>query len=133
MTDPFFQLRMVSAGFPSPGDDYLDPELDYNQLLKRNPAATFSRRVVGDCMADAYIPHGSIVVVDRSIKPPNNSIVVATLDGETVIKHLVRTMDGIFLLPANSKFKSVKIGDGMDFAVWGTVTHAVIDLLKPRI
>jgi SOS-response transcriptional repressor LexA len=50
-----------------------------------------------------------------------------------VIKHLVRTQDGIFLLAANSKYRSLKIEEGMDFSVWGTVTHAVIDIFKPRL
>jgi|ERR1700694_738287 len=129
----FTQLRTVSAGFPSPANDYLDPDLDFNQYFKQNPSATYAMRVNGECMVDAFIPHGSMVIIDRSIKPINNSIVVVTLDGERMIKHLVRTMNGIFLLPANPKYKSIKIEEGMDFTVWGTVTHAVIDVLKPRI
>lgn len=120
----------VSAGFPSPANDYLEPDLDFNSLLKRNPASTFSFRVEGESMADAGIPHNSIVVVDRSILPVNNSVVVATLDGERIIKHLVKTMNGIFLIPANKKFKSVKVEEGMDFSVWGTVTHAIVELYK---
>src|SRR5689334_17849335 len=127
MKHPFDILPKVAAGFPSPANDYLEPDLDYNSLFKRNPSATYSMRVQGDSMQEAFIPHDSILVVDRSIKPPNNSIVVATLDGELIIKHLVRTIDGIFLLPANKKFKSVKVEEGMDFNVWGTVTHAIIE------
>jgi DNA polymerase V len=126
-------LPIVKAGFPSPARDYLEPDLDFNAYLKRNPAATFLLRVDGDCMIDACIPHQSIVVVDRSIKPVNNSIVVAMVDGERMIKHLVRTRDGIFLLPANPKFRSLKIEEGMDFSVFGTVTHTVIDVFNPRL
>jgi DNA polymerase V len=69
-------------------------------------------------------------VIDRSLKPFNNSIVVATVDGEWVIKHFVRTRDGIFLLPANPKYKSMKIEEGTEFNLWGVVTHVVIDLYK---
>lgn len=130
MKHEFENLPRVVAGFPSPANDYLEPDLDYNALFKRNPSATFSLRVEGESMIDAHIPDGSIVVVDRSIRPPNNSIVVATLDGEMIIKHLVRTIDGIFLLPANKKFRSVKVEEGMDFSVWGTVTHAIVELYK---
>src|SRR5688572_1112555 len=101
MKNPFDDLPKASAGFPSPANDYLEPDLDYNSLLKKNPSSTFSLRVEGESMVEACIPHNSILVVDRSIRPPNNSIVVATLDGEMIIKHLVRTIDGIYLLPAN--------------------------------
>ena len=130
MKNPFDDLPKAAAGFPSPANDYLEPDLDYNSLLKKNPSSTFSLRVEGESMVDACIPHNSILVVDRSIRPPNNSIVVATLDGEMIIKHLVRTIDGIYLLPANKKYKSMKVEEGMDFSVWGTVTHAIIELYK---
>ncbi|MFL5742095.1 MAG: LexA family protein [Flavisolibacter sp.] len=131
--DPFQHLPLVQAGFPSPANDYLEPDLDFNGYFKQHPSATFAMRVSGESMVDAFIPHGSMVIIDRAVRPLNNSIVVATLDGERMIKHLVRTRDGIFLLPANAKFKSIRIEEGMDFSVWGTVTHAVIDVFKPRI
>jgi DNA polymerase V len=124
----FDALTVVYAGFPSPANDYLDPELDFNAYFRKNPSATVPVRVKGDSMVDAFIPHNSIVIVDRSIKPVNNSIVVATLDGENVIKHLVRTRDGLWLLPANDKYKSIRLEEGMDFTVWGTARHVIIDL-----
>lgn len=128
----FEKLVTVSAGFPSPANDYLEPDLDYNSFLKRNPSSTFSMRVDGESMIDSCIPHESIIVVDRSLKPVNNSVVVVTLDGERIIKHLVRTKDGIFLLPANKKYKAIKVEEGMDFTIWGTVTHAIIEVFKKK-
>lgn len=126
--NPFEFLRPVSAGFPSPSDDYLDPDLDFNAYFKKNPSATVPVRIKGDSMVDAFIPHNSIVIVDRSIKPLNNSIVIATLNGENIIKHLVHTRDGLWLLPANDKYKSIRITEGMDFSIWGIAKHVIIDL-----
>ncbi|HEX6334691.1 MAG TPA: translesion error-prone DNA polymerase V autoproteolytic subunit [Flavisolibacter sp.] len=126
-------LPVARAGFPSPANDYLDPDLDFNAYFRQHPSATFAMRVEGDCMADAHIPHGAMVIVDRAVKPGNHSIIIATVDGERMIKQLVRTAEGIFLVPANRKFKSIRIEEGMDFTVWGTVTHVVIDIFKPRI
>lgn len=121
-------LPIVNAGFPSPADEYLEPDLDFNAYFRKNPAATIPVRVKGDSMVDAFIPHNSIVIVDRSVHPLNNSIVIATLNGENVIKHLVRTRDGIWLLPANDKYKSIRLTEGMDFSIWGTAKHVIIDL-----
>jgi DNA polymerase V len=121
-------LRIVNAGFPSPADEYLEPDLDFNAYFRKNPAATIPVRVKGDSMVDAFIPHNSIVIVDRSVHPVNNSIVVATVEGENVIKHLVRTRDGLWLLPANEKYKSLRLMDGMDYSIWGTAKHVIIDL-----
>lgn len=125
---PLDGLPVAFAGFPSPADEYLDPDLDFNAYLKKNKTATIPVRVKGDSMIDACIPHNSIVVVDRSLKPANNSIVIATLNGENIIKHLVRTQDGLWLLPANKKYKSIRLTEGMDFSIWGTVKHVIIDL-----
>ena len=125
---PFEFLPIVRAGFPSPADEYLDPDLDFNAYLKKNKTAVIPVRVKGDSMIDAFIPNNSIVMVDRSLRPSNNSIVVATLNGENIIKHLVRTQDGLWLLPANKKYKSIRLTEGMDFSVWGVVKHVIIDL-----
>lgn len=132
MTDPFLSLPTIRAGFPSPAQEYREDDLDYNAYFKRNPASTMARRVDGDSMIDANIPHNAIVVIDRSLKPPNNSVVAVTLNGETLIKHLVTTQDGAFLLPANRRYKSLRVTNDMDFEVWGTVTHVIIDLFYNR-
>src|SRR5215468_5271246 len=41
-------LVPVSAGYPSPTDDYLDGSLDLNQHLIKHPTATFFVRVAGE-------------------------------------------------------------------------------------
>ena len=60
---PLF-LESISAGFPSPADDYIQSKLDLNDYLIRNPAATFFVRVVGDSMLGAGIYSGDFLVVD---------------------------------------------------------------------
>ena len=79
---PFF-LCGISAGFPSPADDYIDRMLDLNELLINNPSATFFVRVAGESMVGAGINDGDILVVDRSLDPQNGKIIVAVVDGYT--------------------------------------------------
>ena len=43
----------VSAGFPSPADDYIETSIDLNRELIRHPATTFFVRAAGDSMIDA--------------------------------------------------------------------------------
>lgn len=130
--NPFYSLPLVKAGFESPAVDYLEPKLDYNELFNNDRPSVFSLRVDGPCMNNAYLPHNSIVVIDRSIKPRNNSIIVGVLNGERVLKHIVTTLDGTFLLPANDDYRSIKLEEYMDFKVWGSVTHGIIEIVKPR-
>ena len=55
----------VSAGFPSPADDYVDVGIDLNEQLIRHPTSTFFLRVSGHSMSGAGIHNGDLLVVDR--------------------------------------------------------------------
>ena len=78
----------VRAGFPSPADDFVVERLDIMQLLVKHPQATYFWRVRGDSMQDAGIEDGSIIVVDRAVRPKHGCIVVALIDGECTVKYL---------------------------------------------
>lgn len=115
----------VSAGFPSPAEDYLDMDLNLHEYLVQNPAATFCVRAVGDSMLDANIKSGDVMVVDRAKDPANNSIVLAVLDGEFTVKRIKKNDDELYLMPANEAYQPMKITDDMDFQVWGVVTFII--------
>lgn len=115
----------VSAGFPSPADDHLEPPLDLNRTLIRNPASTFFARVDGDSMKDDCIEDGDLVVVDKSVEPYDGCVAVCFLDGDFTLKR-VRTGEGrIVLMPANKRYKPIKISRDDEFSVWGVVTYAI--------
>ncbi len=125
---PLF-LESVSAGFPSPADDYLERRLDLNEHLIKNPASTFFVRVNGDSMINAGIYTGDILVVDRSLDPKDGNIVIAVIDGELTVKRLSIGKNKIALLPENPKYKKIEITSEMNFEVWGvvrSVIHSVI-------
>lgn len=125
---PLF-LESVSAGFPSPADDYMEGKLDLNDLLVRNPAATFFVRVTGDSMTGAGIHSGDILVVDRSLQPKDGSVVIAVLNGELTVKRLTYLGRKVFLYPENPAFKPIEIKELMDFEVWGVVTNVIHSVL----
>jgi DNA polymerase V len=125
---PLF-LESVSAGFPSPADDYMEGKLDLNEYIIRNPAATFFVRVTGDSMIDAGIYSGDILVVDRSLDPKDMNIVIAVVDGELTVKRLSQRNGKVRLIPENKKYKPFDITPEMHFEVWGvvrTVIHSVM-------
>ena len=76
----------VVAGFPSPAEQYVEPPLDLNELLVKRPAATYFVRVAGDSMIGAGIQDGDLLVVDRSLRPADGDIIVASVDGEFTVK-----------------------------------------------
>lgn len=115
----------ISAGFPSPADDYIEDRLDLNELLVNNKVATFFLRVRGDSMINAGIHHGDIIVVDRSVQPTHSSIVVAVVDGELTVKRLI-TRSGVAELHAeNPKYAPICLQEGQELTIWGVVTSSV--------
>ena len=121
---PFFLAR-ISAGFPSPADDYMESALDLNAYLVRNPAATFMVRVGGDSMAGAGIADGDLLVVDRSEEAVHGKIVVAVLDGELTVKRLQIRKHVRLLVPENPKYKPLRIEPGQELQIWGVVTGVI--------
>ena len=124
---PLF-MTPVPAGFPSPADDYIEKELDFNTYLVKHPAATFFVRVSGDSMRDAGIYPGDILIVDRAIEPTNNSIVIARFEGELTVKRIYKKGRELILVPENSEYEPIEIKDDMDFEIWGVVKHAIHSL-----
>ena len=65
------------------------------------------------------------MVVDRSVTPRHNQIVVAVVDGEYTIKRLYRTQDRIELRAENSTFPHLVIAADTQLEVWGVVVGVV--------
>lgn len=121
---PLF-LEAVSAGFPSPAEDYLDGKMDLNEYLVKHPAATIFVRVSGDSMLESGIRTGDLLVVDRAIQPQDDHVVIAVLNGELTVKR-IRIQDGkIVLVPENKAYKPIRVDSEMSFEIWGVVTHVI--------
>jgi DNA polymerase V len=120
---PLFTTR-ISAGFPSPAQDYVEQALDLNELCVQRPAATFFLRVEGDSMIDAGIFSGDILVVDRSIEPIHGDVVIACVDGEFTVKELA-LKPKICLLPRNSAYNPIEIAADSQLEIFGVVTNVV--------
>ena len=118
----------IAAGFPSPADDFVDRRLDLNEHLIRHPTATFFVRVQGSSMIDAGIHDGDLLVVDRSLEPADNKIIIAVLNGELTVKRIMRRGEQIRLMPENHDFAPVEITPEMQFEVWGVVTSVIHQL-----
>jgi DNA polymerase V len=115
----------VSAGFPSPADDFIDKRLDLNEFLIAHPSATFFVRVEGTSMIEAGIHPGDILIVDKSLEPRPGSIVIAVIDGEFIVKRYHRADGRCFLLAANPGFKPIEITEDMGVEMWGVVSYVI--------
>ena len=118
----------VRAGFPSPGDDYIETYLDLNKRYVQNPAATFFVIASGDSMTNAHIHEGDMLLVDRSLEATHGKIVIAAINGELTVKRLSCIKGRVQLLPENEKYKPIDITDEQDLVIWGVVKHIMKDL-----
>ena len=118
----------VRAGFPSPAQDYIDKSLDFNKELIQHPSATFYAKVVGLSMINAGINEGDIIVIDRSLEPRQNDVVVAFVNGEFTMKYLdlsEKEYGVIWLRPGNEDFPAFQITADDELTIWGVVAKGI--------
>jgi DNA polymerase V len=123
-----FYQQTVSAGFPSPTEDYIEGKLDLNLHLIKNPSTTFYVKVSGDSMLGAGIHSGDLLVVDRSLEPASGRIVIAVLNGELTVKRLSVEGDRLILKAENDSYPSIEVKEPQELSIWGVAT-SVIHLL----
>ena len=121
---PFF-ASPVSAGFPSPADDYKLESLDLNELLIAHKEATFFLRAKGLSMVGAGIQDGDLLVVDRSLTAAHRAVVIAVVDGEFTVKRLYKRAGRIRLLAENPDYAPIEFADGQCLEIWGVVTNVI--------
>jgi DNA polymerase V len=120
--------QTVSAGFPSPAEDYIEGKLDLNLHLIKNPAATFYVRVSGDSMTGAGIHSGDLLVVDRSLDAVSGRVVIAVLHGELTVKRLFVEGERLILKAENDSYEPIEVKEPQELSIWGVAT-SVIHLL----
>lgn len=115
----------ISAGFPSPADDFQEDKISLDKYVVKNKDATFYASLKGTSMIDAGFDEGDILVIDRSLEPTDNKIAVCFVDGDFTVKRIKVTTDGAWLLPYNKDLKPIKITEENTFIIWGIVTYIV--------
>jgi DNA polymerase V len=129
---PVYSFKIAAGettGFKSPAQDYAQETLDLNLRFIANPSATFLFKVGKneDSMMDVGIIPGCIVGVDTSIKSEHNSIVVAAVDDEWVVKRLYKRGGMIKLLSENEKknYPPIHFKEGQELRIFGVVKFNV--------
>lgn len=115
----------ISAGFPSPADDFKQQRLSLDQVLVKNKLSTFFARVSGQSMVGAGLDDNDLLVIDRSLEPEHNKIAVCFLDGEFTVKRLKVDKEGVWLQPENPDYPIIKITEDNNFIIWGIVTNVI--------
>ena len=115
----------ISAGFPSPADDFKEIRISLDEELVKNSEATFYARVSGESMIEAGIDDGDLLVIDRSLSPENGKIGICMIDGDFTVKRIKKTNGKLYLLPENKKYEAIELKEENELIIWGIVTYVI--------
>ena len=115
----------VSAGFPSPADDYTEDNIDLNEYLIKHPFSTFFLRVKGDSMINSGIQNQDLIIVDKSLIAKPGNIVIAMIDGDFTIKRLEKKNNEFYLKSENHNYPDFDFKNHNDIQIWGVVTSSI--------
>ena len=115
----------ISAGFPSPADDFKEIRISLDRELVKNEESTFYARVSGDSMIEAGLDDGDLIVIDRSLNPENGKIAICFVDGEFTVKRIKKEKNKLFLMPQNKRYQPIEIKEGNELIIWGIVEYVI--------
>lgn len=123
----FFQvpiLGSVHAGLPILAEENID---DYVPVPNSDVKSGnyFFMEVEGDCMIDAHITEGSLVLVHMQPRVENGQIAVVRVEDEVVLRRVKWLDNQLVLYPANSNYEPMIIKSG-DAQIVGRVVECRI-------
>jgi DNA polymerase V len=115
----------VAIGFGSPAGETGVTRLDLNDILVRNPQASFLMRIAGQAMGEAGIDSGDLVLIDRAITPAHGHVVITVIGDDFVCRRLYRQGDDLRLQATQAGCADILPCEGDAFQVWGVVTQVI--------
>ena len=115
----------ISAGFPSPADDFKETRIGLDRELVKTKEATFYARVSGDSMIGAGLDDGDLLVIDRSTNPENGKIAVCLVDGDFTVKRIKKEKGKLYLIPENNNYNPIELKEENELIIWGIVKYVI--------
>ena len=115
----------ISAGFPSPADDFKEVRISLDNELVKNKEATFYARVSGDSMVGAGLDDGDLLVIDRSLSAENGKIAICFIDGDFTVKRIKKEKGKFYLMPENKKYRPIELNEENELIIWGVVEYVI--------
>jgi DNA polymerase V len=127
---PFYACR-VSAGFPSPADDFAEAALSLDELTEVRAPSTYLVRVGGDSMIERGIFNGDVLVVNRALDAVSGDVVIACIGGEFTVKEFsFRQGHPPMLVPANPRYQPIYLREGEENDLFGVATYCLHKLRR---
>ncbi|MEX0647056.1 MAG: S24 family peptidase [Balneolaceae bacterium] len=116
--------RSAETGFSCPAAGHMEGQLNLHEYLVQRPASTFFSRVKGNSDNNLGVFDGDILVVDRSLAPRHESLVVAVVEGEFRICRLIQEKQWM-LEYGSGKRITIDFEEEQRSVIWGRVSHVI--------
>lgn len=122
-------MENPSAGLFGISEDHIEKYQSLDVRFIKNKAATYFFEAAGDAMAPLIFPL-DVLIVDRSINPSHQHIIVGSLNGgEMFCKRLVHKSGQMELHSENPSYSAIKIVKGMQLNIFGVVRSIVREFI----
>lgn len=118
--DPLANPGKVS-GFVSPAQDYEQRRLHIAERIVTDPTNTHYFEADNNEMRHYGIMKGSIIIVDKSVKPTSNTLIVCWVETEFLTRRLYINGNSQFLCINDTLDCSINI-TGREIVIFGVVT-----------
>ncbi|WP_452222372.1 S24 family peptidase [Lacinutrix salivirga] len=98
--------RPTQTGFSSPATHYSEPRIDLNDALVSNSSSTFFVRVIDNVFSDYDITKNDVLIIDKSLTPKKDQLVLANEDGSFLVKKIEDTIKN-------------------ELQIWGVITYII--------
>jgi DNA polymerase V len=115
----------VPAGEPTELADYLEDMIDIGSYMAPNPDTTYMVKVIGSSMIKAGIFEGDLLIVDTSIEPKHQDIVVANVNNDMTVKRLYHQDGHIILMPENDAYDPILLQENEELVISGVVKFVI--------
>jgi SOS-response transcriptional repressor LexA len=116
-------LASISCGDPAEICTELE-RVDLNEFVTNGESGVYLLRAKGDSM-EAEIRRGDMLIVNTNLQAETGDAVVARVNGDYIVKDFTTNRGGLFLVPKNKKYDSIKVTAKDDYEIVGVVTGIV--------
>lgn len=103
----------------------MEQTLSLDELLDIDAPHAYLARADGDIMTGARILDGDLLVVSRALSGRHGDVVIAAINGETLIKRLALRGQEAILPSENLKYLPRYELGGDDLVIWAVVTDSI--------
>lgn len=109
-------------------EDHIENYQSLDERFIKFKVSTFFFEASSEAMSP-YVEKGDILIVDRSLTPMNNQIVIAAVNGELVCRRICFNQNKVVLFCDNKQFSSIEMSEESDLLIWGVVRALARDVL----